>query len=208
MIVMVAVLFCFFLVGVFFFLARGEQDRTQILSHETQAAIVGEGVAARLASLVNQNAWADRFYVVLGKPGTPYFFTHDRFPFKMEHGSFARGECAFSGVIYDHPKLPFTYRIVAEVSYRGRKVQMTWDKLYPHNLLHVTDSDTTAVTAHPQGLSTDRIDQLVDGIRSDAWVNRFGENASAKWNQDFQSDMQSRRSGENPGRTILSRGDE
>jgi hypothetical protein len=207
-IVMVVALFCLFLVGVFFFLARGEQDRTQFLSYEIQATIIGEGVAARIASLVDQNAWADRFYVALARPGTPYLFTHDRFPFKMEHGPFARGDCGFSGVVYDHPTLPFTYRIIVEVSYRGRRVQQSWDKVYPQNLLHVTDSETTVVSAHSQGAAAGRIDQFVDGIRADAWANRFGEDANAKWSQAYQSDIQNRRSGTNPGRTILSRGDQ
>ncbi|MBI4859514.1 MAG: hypothetical protein HY815_04540 [Candidatus Riflebacteria bacterium] len=199
-IVLALVMLCGFFAALWFFLARGEKDRTQVHTHEIEATVIGEGAAARISTMVKEFAWSERFYVKLAQPGRPFLFTHRTYPFDMRHGLFATGDAGFAGTIYDHPTCPFSYRIVMEIVARGSTVVMTWDKVYPQTLLSAASDDGTFLSAHVDASSTERIDRLIDQIRDDARGNR-GEGELT--DRGLAGELDGRRSGRNPGRDLL-----
>jgi len=186
-----------------FFLASGEKDRTRGHAREIEASIIGEGAASRIAALVDQSPWSERFYVRLAQTGRPFLFTHKTVPFDMRHGGFASGDVSFAGTIYDHPKVPLTFRIVMEIEVRGSRVVMTWDKVYPQGLLSSSCTDGSLLSAQAEGSSSDRVDQLIDDIRNDSRGNR-GEGELS--DPGLAAEIDDRRSGQNPGRTLLAGG--
>jgi hypothetical protein len=201
--VMAIVMLCAFFTGVFFFLARGETDRTVVQAREIQATIIGEGVSSRIASLVNQFTWADRFYKQLAPGGTRYQFTHQRFPFDFHEGLFATGDASFVGSVEDL-QTPGTYRIKLEILVQGQKVLMTWDKTYPRALLSVASQDSTVLAGHQDPSARDSVDQLLDRIRREARDNRGdGSFRDAGLAEPVDTALTDRRSGRNPGREIL-----
>lgn len=201
--VMAIVLLCAFFCGVFFFLARGETDRTAVQAREIQATIIGEAVAARIGTMVDRLPWADRFYQKLRGTDPVYAFSHLRFPFDFTHGPFASGEASFRGVVKDQSQTG-SYRIMVEVTYQGQKVLMTFDKAYPQGFLAVSSQDATVLAGHADPNEQDVLDQLIDRTRAAARAGR-GDPIFQDINYLDQVDtaLADRRSGKNPGRAIL-----
>jgi hypothetical protein len=201
--VMALVLLCAFFTGVFFFLARGETDRTVVQAREIQATIIGEGVAARIGTLVDSWPWAGRFYKQMRDGASVYAFTHQRFPFDLRHGPFANGEASFTGFVKDLP-VAGSYRILVEVSYQGQRVLMTFDRAYPQGVLSVSTQDAGVLAGHASPADRSVIDQLVDRTR-DAARNARGDEPFRQidYLSDLDATLTDRRSGRNPGREIL-----
>lgn len=200
--VLAIVMLCAFFTGLFFFLARGETDRTVVQAREIQATIIGEGVAARIATVVSRFPWAERFYKKLAV-GPAYAFNQRKFPFDMRHGEFATGEASFVGEIADLAT-PGTYRIKLEVAFQGQRVLMTWDKAYPQALLSVGSQESTVLAGHQDPGAKDSVDKLIERIRREAEENRGdGTFRSAGLSSPVGSALSDRRSGKNPGREIL-----
>jgi hypothetical protein len=205
--VLALVLLCAFFTGVFFLLASGETDRTAAQSREIQATVLGEGVSARLTAMVSQHPWKDRFYKQLARAGAEgaaaYSFTHRTFPFRHDQGAFRTGDLSFFGTIADLPA-PRSYRIKLEVTAHGQRVTMVWDKVYPYSLLGVAGEDASTLASHPSPESRDRIDQLIDGIRSAARGNRGGgELREGDIGRQVDEALTDRRSDRNPGRQLF-----
>lgn len=201
--VLAIVMLCAFFTGVFFFLARGETDRTVVQQREIQGTIIGEGVAARIAALVNQFPWSERFYKKMAGSAPRYQFTHQRFPFDFHEGLFATGDASFVGGIEDLTT-PGAYRIKLEVLVQGHKVLMTWDKAYPQALLSVASQDSTVLAGHQEPGVRDPVDKILERIRREARDNRddgsFRDKGLA---EPVDTALIDRRSGKNPGREIL-----
>lgn len=201
--VMALVLLCAFFTGVFFFLARGETDRTVVQAREIQATIIGEGVAARITALVDSRPWAGRFYKQMRDGAPVYAFTHQRFPFDLKHGPFANGDATFTGFVKDLA-VEGSYRILVEVSYQGQRVLMTFDRAYPQGVLAVSTQDSGVIAGHADPGDRSAIDQLVDRTRDAARGSRGDAPfRGIDYLPDLDATLTDRRSGRNPGREIL-----
>lgn len=201
--VMALVLLCAFFTGVFFFLARGETDRTVVQAREIQATIIGEGVGARIATMVESRPWADRFYKQMRDGASVYLFTHQRFPFDLRHGPYATGEAAFTGFVKDLA-VTGTYRVLVEVTYQGQRVLMTFDRVYPQGVLSVSTQDANVLAGHADPADRSAIDELVDRTR-DAARGARGDAPfrGIDYLPELDTTITDRRSGRNPGREIL-----
>ena len=198
--VMVLLLLSGFAFGVYFWLVSGETDRTAAQSKEIQAAALGEGVAARIAALVNQWPWRDRFYQKLA-PGAPAFiFTQATFPFFLAGRDYKSGDIAFLGSIHDLAQ-PLNYRIRLEVVYFGQRVHMTFDKVYSTSVLSVADADGAKAVRHNEGGSQDALDTLLEQIKIAARDARPGVPPAEAATVDTA--IITRRSGANPARQYL-----
>lgn len=201
--VMAIVMLCAFFTGVFFFLARGETDRTVVQAREIQATIIGEGVAARIGAMVDRLPWADRFYKHLRGASPVYAFTHQRFPFNYRHGPFGTGEASFTGFVKDLP-VDGAYRIMVEITCSGQRILMTFDRAYPQGILSVSSSDSGVLAGHADAADRDVLDRIVDGTRDAARQNRGDDPfRTIDFLPGVDGTLSDRRSGRNPGRQIL-----
>ena len=170
MIVLTLMLVLAFTVGAYFFLVSGEGDRTAARSHEIQAAVIGEGVANRVTTIINRWPWSARFHAKLGSPGG-YAFTEQKFPFGKGDVFAKIPEVTFRGSLKDLPQ-PLSYRLVVEVTCAGAKVLMLWDKQHSTSLLSAASDDGTVVSQHPDGTPESALDALADLVKGTSRKNR------------------------------------
>lgn len=181
---------------------QGETGRTVEQSRHVQATALGEAVAARIAALVAQHPWSERFYRKLGNPQTGVFtFDETTFPGALTHDSYGGQSMSMRGIVSDLAE-PGSYRIKLAIDYNQLKVYMSWDKVYPTDALNMSSDDGTALVT-PADQSADPSNAMIDALRDAAKGNRPAGDLPPALRNQAETAIVERRNGKNPARALL-----
>ena len=153
-----------------------EGRQTARMMKQIRAEAIAESAVARLASLVNQRAWEDRFYLthaikqaaanpgVLPEPVMP--FTHDAPPFSETGPEYASGAISFSGAIKDVNTERRLYHVRVLVNYQGYQLLGLFDLKYAEGVLRSASRDPVwfRVVKSDGATPGDDVDQELEAI--------------------------------------------
>ena len=121
---------------VFQYVVSQEASGTHKLVRTMHAEAICDRVVNRLAAVIGQKTWEDRFYLLLAIKNAPssdtlpeakYAFDQDHFPFGSEGPEYASGDASFTGSVKDVSAVEQRYRITVKAKYKGVAVMGIYD---------------------------------------------------------------------------------